>query len=536
MARQYFVLGIGGTGMRCIEALIHLCAMGMFDDTEIHLLALDTDKNNGNFSRLKELKDAYLEAKGRDKAARTALKDTFFSANIKYYEFSPDYENKSSFKAVFDYDTTQYNNREEADLADLVLTKQVEDFNLRHGYRAQTHLGSMMMYHSIIEAAQSQAGNDMKNFLSELTKASQNGNPRVFILGSVFGGTGASSIPIIPQAIAKAAEIMSNGAANVLQSVYFGSTLLTAYFSFNTPNSTELENQKVIATSDKFALNSQVAMMFYDDDTTVKQTYQRFYMIGTDNMAWNPMARKEGNAQQTITGGSEQKNDSHYIELLAASAALDFYNADESKLAENKRLTNTEYLYRAVADDGRLDFADFVGTEREKEFCQKFGMLIVFALYCNGEDDFVESIRSGNQKEIQEFKDIDVNQVEALKNYFRLFFVRKTGGGSLEEGWLKQVYRSAGSDDKFLFNTSLFNPTSYKELMKMDWNDSLYRNEGTGKDNKFKTGLFGSKFNSFKKEFISERDSNKSWQNITNKGEQLYKLVFDTLAKLYKFK
>lgn len=126
--------------------------------------------------------------------------------------------------------------------------------------------------------------------------------------------------------------------------------------------------------------------------------------------------------------------------------------------------------------------------------------------------------------------------MEALKNYFRLFFVRKTGGGSLEEGWLKQVYRSAGSDDKFLFNTSLFNPTSYKELMKMDWNDSLYRNEGTGKDNKFKTGLFGSKFNSFKKEFISERDSNKSWQNITNKGEQLYKLVFDTLAKLYKFK
>lgn len=44
MARQFFVLGIGGTGMRCIESLIHLCAMGMFDDTDIHLLALDTDK------------------------------------------------------------------------------------------------------------------------------------------------------------------------------------------------------------------------------------------------------------------------------------------------------------------------------------------------------------------------------------------------------------------------------------------------------------------------------------------------------------
>lgn len=164
MARQFFVLGIGGTGMRCIESLIHLCAMGMFDNTEIHLLALDTDKNNGNFSRLKEVKEAYCNAKGMDPASRTALHDTFFSANIKYYEFSPNYELKSTFKAVFNYGDTQYNHREETDLADLVLSENVEDFNLRHGYRAQTHLGSMMMYHSIIEAAKSQAGNDLKKF------------------------------------------------------------------------------------------------------------------------------------------------------------------------------------------------------------------------------------------------------------------------------------------------------------------------------------------------------------------------------------
>lgn len=111
MAQQYFVLGIGGTGMRCIESLIHLCAMGMFDDTDIHLLALDTDKNNGNFGRLKELKEAYVNAKGLKAENRVAHKDTFFSANIKYYEFSPDYETKSTFKEVFNYGDTQYNHR-----------------------------------------------------------------------------------------------------------------------------------------------------------------------------------------------------------------------------------------------------------------------------------------------------------------------------------------------------------------------------------------------------------------------------------------
>lgn len=232
MAQQYFVLGIGGTGMRCIESLIHLCAMGMFDDTDIHLLALDTDKDNGNFNRLKEVKEAYLKAKGTDASQRTVLKETFFSANIHYYEFSPNYEKKSDFKSVFNYDDTQFKNKEQTAIADLVLTKNVESFNLRHGYRAQTHLGSMMMYHSILEAARSNNNSELKTYLQKLIQVAQNGGARVFILGSVFGGTGASSIPIIPQAISKAAEIMSNGAVNILNNAYFGSTLLTAYFNF----------------------------------------------------------------------------------------------------------------------------------------------------------------------------------------------------------------------------------------------------------------------------------------------------------------
>src|SRR3712207_9057254 len=64
------------------------------------LFRSDTDKNNGNFGRLKELKEAYVNAKGLQIANRVAHKDTFFSANIKYYEFSPNYETKSTFKEV----------------------------------------------------------------------------------------------------------------------------------------------------------------------------------------------------------------------------------------------------------------------------------------------------------------------------------------------------------------------------------------------------------------------------------------------------
>lgn len=531
---QYFVLGIGGTGMRCIESLIHLCAMGMFDDTEIHLLALDTDVNNGNFDRLIRLKNAYQKAKGVNLIRQTPLNNTFFSAKINYYQFTPDYQRQRTFSDVFDYNNTRYNNKAAADLADLVFTNEVETFDLLHGYRAQTHLGSMMMYHSIVEAAQDERPNDLKNFVAQLIAATQNGTaPRVFILGSVFGGTGASSIPIIPKALAEAATVMGHGGANILANSYFGSTLLTAYFSFPTPTAAQILQQKVIATSDNFAMNSQAAMMFYDDDTTVKSTYQKFYMLGTDNLNWKPMP-DNGNAV-TITGGKQQENDSHFLELMAACAAMDFVNEDESVLQGNKANVATDYVCRVY--DEKFNFEDFAGSDRAKEFAQKFGMLLVFSLFCNGESDFIEGVRVGNHKEIQEFCDMDIEQVKSLKEYFNLFFCKVEKDGKLSDGWLKQLHRSAGGSDHFLFDAGMFTASDRKQLEKVEWNKKLYRTEDIGKDHKYKLGIFRNteKFDKFKSTFIDVRDKNKDWEQVTNRGEQLYKLLFDTLNTLYNF-
>lgn len=392
----------------------------------------------------------------------------------------------------------------------------------------------MMMYQSIVEASKSRLPNGLKDFVSALITETTSGKAKVFILGSVFGGTGASSIPIIPQALSRAAQIISNGSADILKNAYFGSTLLTAYFNFTLPTAGEISQQKIIATSDKFALNSQVAMMFYDDDATVRSIYQRFYMMGTDGLNWNPMQTEDKSSNKTLTGGSQQKNDSHYIELLAASAALDFLNTDEDKLQQDKDNYKTEYLYRAVEDNDKFDFQDFVGKERQTEFAKKLGCLVAFALFNNGEDDFVEKARSGEDKEVVGFEEIDPSQVKYLKDYFRLFFARMIEGGALEEGWLRQLHRSAGGGDKILLNPKLFAPQTRKELMKLDWNKNLYRNEGIGKDNKYSTGMFGSKFNSFKKLFLQELHSEGS-KGITNRGEQLYKLIYDTLTKLYNF-
>ncbi|MDR2064226.1 MAG: hypothetical protein LBP85_00735 [Prevotellaceae bacterium] len=530
-----FVIGIGGTGMRCIEAFTHLCAIGMFDSTDVHLLALDTDKDNGNFTRLKNLKEAYIKTKGVNKR-QFALENTFFSANLHYYQFSPDYSKLSTFETLYNYGDAKFSNPEKAAIADLLFTDNAKLFDLKHGYRAQTHLGSMLMYHSIIDEIKQNDKSGLKRFIQELITASNSGNPRVFILGSVFGGTGASSIPVIPKAIKEAAALISD-ATDIERNAYFGATLLTSYFSFPLPNDKEKAQQKIIATSDKFALNSQAAMMFYETDETVKKTYQKFYMMGTEGMEWQPGKVKD----KTVTGGENQENDSHYIELLAAFAAWHFFNSpedgtDEAQLAglrDLKQEKQVEYLYRTFNETGKIDFTDFVGSEKKEEFAKKIGLFTAMSYLTLLEKyDFFVQAQKGDLTRVQigGYEDIDLEEVKNLKKYMSLFHFG-IENGEVKDGWLRQVHRSAGGGDKFLLNPAVFGCNSVKELEKFEFNDTLYQKDSDFGAYRFKTGLFSSIYDTFSKSFINTGEP----ESITNKMEKLIKRTYDTLCKLYNF-
>jgi hypothetical protein len=359
----------------------------------------------------------------------------------------------------------------------------------------------------------------------------------VFILGSVFGGTGASSIPIIPKAIKEAAALFSE-ATDIERNVFFGATLLTSYFSFPLPNDRERAAQKVIATSDKFALNSQAAMMFYEADETVKKTYQKFYMMGTEGMTWQPSKVKD----KTITGGESQENDSHYIELLAAFAAYHFFNSpeegtDEAQLAGLRDLKlekRVEYLYRTFNENGKIDFTDFVGSEKKKELAKKLGLFTALSYLTLLEKyDFFEQAQSGGLKRvhIEGYENIDLEEVRSLKKYMSLFHFG-IEGGNIKDGWLRQVYRSAGGGDKFLLSPSVFGCNSIREFEDFDFNKDLYQKDSDFRSNKFSTGLLNSIYGSFLKKFITTNEPD----NITNKSEKLIKRAYDALCQLYNFK
>lgn len=90
MADKLFVIAIGGTGMRCLESFVHLCAIGMFDNEEIEVLTLDTDQANGNKGRVEQLIELYNRIKSNETNNINGGEpnvDTFFSAKINLHRF-----------------------------------------------------------------------------------------------------------------------------------------------------------------------------------------------------------------------------------------------------------------------------------------------------------------------------------------------------------------------------------------------------------------------------------------------------------------
>lgn len=483
MNDKLFLIAIGGTGMRCLEAFVHLCAAGLFDNKTIEILTLDTDQTNGNKGRVEQLIELYNKVKTNDSSniGGEARANTFFSAKLNLYRFYTDYskpERKTLRGLSSTPGLTNEQRDDDQDLADLMFDPDsVQGFELDHGYRAQTHLGSMLMYHGIVEAALNskrgtdkitEAERDLKDFLKLLNDNAS--SARVFVFGSVFGGTGASSIPVIPIALREAIRIISGG-NNVLNlsKVKFGSTLLTDYFTFDSPDNAQRNREKVIADAGNFAFNSQAALSFYNNDSTVKRSYKKLYHIG-----W-PVGLKinysEGKTGPVITGGNEQRNDCHLAELMCATAAYDFFNTESFPQQE------AEYVYRTVEESApgqlRLTGASFVGAQDGEYFENKLGALLslshlllgtyggAFPNTC-GTIGFLNDM---NIRKIYSYESLTDEQAREIDEYLKVF-AYSVGPFGFRPGWLFQIFRSA-KGGQFIFAPEAFN-TDISQIQNND--------------------------------------------------------------------
>lgn len=537
---KLFVIAIGGTGMRCLESFTHLCGIGMFDNQEIEILTLDTDQNNGNKGRVEELIAVYNRIKSTDVAAGgTPNANTFFSAKLNLHRFFTNYSGlgRETYKNISKITTgTPAQQKANKLISDLFLdTASVQEFALEHGYRAQTHLGSMLMYHGIVEAArnllkgtavQSQE-RELDGFITKMGSAGA--NARVFIFGSVFGGTGASSIPVIPKALQDFVKIRSNGNSSIdFAKAKFGSTLLTEYFTFGKPDDQQKKSKanSVIADSSFFPINSQAALQFYQSDPTVQKCYKLLYHIG-----W-PIESKKidgyNSSNKTITGGTEQVNGCHITELLCACAAYDFFTRNDGFNS-----AKAEYLYKAVEftdNSFNFSFDDFVGNENKagEIFVNKLGAFFSLAhisLTKNGaafNDSGIKGfIKQCENQKLNQYSTISDAECKDINEYFKLF-AYTFKDAKFVPGWLYQV-RNSVAPGRFLFHSKAF-PDNQAELKKLDVG-TIFLDE---KHHWAKGGLFGDRYDTFVSKLINTDP--KEEQKVNTTKEKFLAHIFNALT------
>jgi hypothetical protein len=360
----------GGSSLRVLESILHFCAAG-FGPKELRLLVVDPDVSNGNLSRTKELVTSYINCHNRfagkfdegynffgtkldllsNDEQSTELKawspigvDHKLGKVIHYHNLSPDYRN----------------------IAHLLFTEQELDTDLDNGFRGHPAIGAAAM--SLMDLQQDQPP---WSLLREKIRhdVSQPAGSRVVIVGSVFGGTGASTL----HPLARFLRTMPETNYDRLK---IGVTALVPYFrfeasaqEFESDDAKKKAQEEMAAKSEWFALATKSALEFYNHLWNHEKEAWPF-----DAMVW------VGNDAPTMVnysiGGATQTNPAHFIELLSAMATLEFFS---------NPITTKQCYYSGPRKEGesivvenKLEWDDFPLFETGIRDEVKWGMLRFF--------------------------------------------------------------------------------------------------------------------------------------------------------------
>ncbi len=294
------MIGIGGTGARVLEAVVQLCAVGYGPDN-LTMFLIDPDEANGNLNRTKELIDMYVQCQ-QQLAHTPATEDKMFRTKITVpgthvWKIFKDHHNSLAYH--INYETMDTNL---ADFASILFSELELKTSLNEGFRGHPSIGAVVM------ADPPQDEEPWTVLWDDITSQKQN-DVRVFLVGSVFGGTGAAGVPTIgSKNLIKYNQnaVLGQGKSRVL----LGGTLVLPYFSFEKEDESD---EKMFVTTHDFPIATKAALHYYNEK---ELGFDQIYLVGDSHN------QKVG---KFSVGSRSQENQPHFIELVTGLSAMDFF-------------------------------------------------------------------------------------------------------------------------------------------------------------------------------------------------------------------
>lgn len=305
--RTLTYFGLGGTGIRVLEPLLHLCALGL-GPRRLHVVLIDPDQSNAAVAKSRKLLDLYRQTRDALNEGR-AIGDGYFRTEVidvlgQKVLWSPIAEDDGG-TAVFSARIGKALLTGPAlplrRMFDLLYSDETQSMDLTLGFRGVPSIGTVFM-------------NRLRNepfFRQVLSDARTDAESVFFAAGSIFGGTGAAGLPVVGRALIDGIAD-SESPMQGIEPRRVGAALLLPYFTLPTPESTTAPDGGIRPEAALFAQNAAAALPTY---TSAQAGFSSYYVLGDDQPREQP---------ENAVGGGGQDNPSHYVELFAALAALDF--------------------------------------------------------------------------------------------------------------------------------------------------------------------------------------------------------------------
>ena len=314
-----FIIGIGGTGAKCLEHLLHCCSAGL-GPKNLWAGMVDQDEANGNVSRTKILLSKYMNLRsslhneaGHDLAKDSNLFKTHITANNDAV-WLPLKGADPTLEEVIHYELLK---PEVKGLMDCLYDPDELKQNLSEGFRARPNIGAAAMLAT--------TGNEDDPFWSQIYKAidaARGGEEvRVFIISSIFGGTGASGFPNIARRIKQIQK-----EKNVTSNFHLGGALMLPYFNYDVPE--ENMEGELYAKPEEFLDQTKGALQYYAKLFEYDKIFDQVYVTG-----WDPLTK----LPNFKMGGNLQNNPPLFPELYAALGALKFFSED-NKISDTQEI------------------------------------------------------------------------------------------------------------------------------------------------------------------------------------------------------
>ena len=378
MAEKCFCYCIGGTGARIAEVAAHLCTMNMLNDKNITFIVVDKDEECGGTKRAKKVisyTEVISEIKGSDsnsgRLCRSRLSSKEDGNPTKApWNFTKAIENiqgnnngNASLKNALGG-----NNSDNEILFDAFYSKSEQENPTSEGFYGHPSIGALMFKY-MMKNTNDDIAEPVLNYLTGHT----DDVVKVFIIGSVFGGTGASVFSNLAAHI----RDKSSGMNNINNRLLISGVLLLPYFSFGASTN---ENPRI--NDMEFFAKSRTALEQYsmdnfmrnlDADGNYKGNFDTIYICGQ-----NPL-HKVGKYSE---GGSTQENHFDLVDLIAAYAMVDFFKKDFMQAGNNGGIDNQKigkiYEYRLHIGD---NLNQVLGEHLSGNLAENLSKMLLFAAF-----------------------------------------------------------------------------------------------------------------------------------------------------------